>query len=182
MPIPLLRCPCWDFQIVIRSVSYGKDGVCCRDENVWFSILLDAHQAFWRDIQLQQVKPYLTFIGSKPTIITLEQDIKTCLKLKLKNKSTRTTLSNGVLLSWLLTLNVFLTWIYCFYCWFWTSKWRMVMLRVHFNDRYTSDHQKSDKDVFVFTVAFQSILSRATNQFRESLRKRFPWNWALVNK
>ena len=165
MPIPLLRCPCWDFQIVIRSVSYGKDGVCCRDENVWFSILLDAHQAFWRDIQLQQVKPYLTFIGSKPTIITLEQDIKTCLKLKLKNKSTRTTLSNGVLLSWVLTLNVFLTWIYCFYCWFWTSKWRMVMLRVHFNDRYTSDHQK----VWQGRVCFYSSLPEYSEQSYKSI-------------
>ena len=60
----------------------------------------------------------------------------------------------------------------------------MRMLRVHFNNRYTSDHQwlrKPDKDVFIITVAFQSIPKRATNQFREALRKRFPWNLALVN-
>ena len=156
VPIPLLRCPCWDFQIAIWSVLYGKDGVYCRDENiVWFSILLDAHQAFWRDIQLQQVKPYLIFIDSKPTIITLEQDIKTCLKLKLKNKSTRT----------LLTLNVFLTWIYCFYCWLWTSKWRIVMLRVHFNDRYTSDHQK----VWQGRVCFYSSLPEYSEQSYKSI-------------
>ena len=31
-----------------------------------------------------------------------------CLKLKLKNKYTKTTLSNGVMLSLLLSLNVFL--------------------------------------------------------------------------
>ena len=34
---------------------------------------------------------------------------ETCLKLKLKNKSIETTLSNGVLLSLLLSLNVFFT-------------------------------------------------------------------------
>ena len=51
------------------------------------------------------------------------------------------------------------------------------MLRVHFDNRYTSDHQyfkKHDKNAFVFTVALQSIPKRATNQFRESLRKTFP--------
>ena len=59
------------------------------------------------------------------------------------------------------------------------------MLRVHFNNGYTRDHQKfkeSDKEVFVFTVVFQSIPKRATNQPQESLRKRFPWYLALVNK
>ena len=53
----------------------------------------------------------------------------------------------------------------------------MRMLRVHFNNRYTSDHQwlrKPDKDAFIITVAFQSIPKKATNQFREALRKRFP--------
>ena len=34
---------------------------------------------------------------------------ETCLKLKLKNKYTKITLSNGVLLSLLLSLNVFFT-------------------------------------------------------------------------
>ena len=34
---------------------------------------------------------------------------ETCLKLKFKNKYTETTLSNGVLLSLLLSLNVFFT-------------------------------------------------------------------------
>ena len=55
----------------------------------------------------------------------------------------------------------------------------MRMLCVHFNNRYTSDHQyfkKPDMNAFVFTVALQSILKLATNQFRESLRKTFPWN------
>ena len=33
-----------------------------------------------------------------------------CLKLKLKNKYIRMTLSNGVLLSLFITLNIFLTW------------------------------------------------------------------------
>ena len=50
----------------------------------------------------------------------------------------------------------------------------MGMLRVHFNNRYTSDHQqlrKPDKDEFVFTVAFHSISKRTANQFREILRK-----------
>ena len=60
----------------------------------------------------------------------------------------------------------------------------MEMLRVHFNNHYRSDHQyfrKSDKDAFVFTVAFQSISKRTTNQFREFLRKMLPWNLAPVN-
>ena len=51
------------------------------------------------------------------------------------------------------------------------------MLRVHFNNGYTRDHQKfkePDKEVFVFTVAFQSIPKRAAKQLRKSLRKRFP--------
>ena len=50
---------------------------------------------------------------------------------------------------------------------------------MHFNNRYTSDHQqsrKTDKDVFVFTVALQSVQKEATNQFRESPRKRKNYN------
>ena len=39
---------------------------------------------------------------------SLRTRYETCLKLKLKNKYTRTTLPNGVLLSLLLTFNVFL--------------------------------------------------------------------------
>ena len=62
----------------------------------------------------------------------------------------------------------------------------MGMLRVHFhNRRYTSGHQwfkKPNKDAFAFIVAFQSISKSTTNQFRESLRKSFPWNLALVNE
>ena len=61
----------------------------------------------------------------------------------------------------------------------------MGMFRVHFNNGDTSGHQylrKPDKGAFVFAVVFQSILKRATNQFRESERKRFPWNLTLVNK
>ena len=53
----------------------------------------------------------------------------------------------------------------------------MGMFRVHFNNGDTSGHQylrKPDKGAFVFAVVFQSILKRATNQFRESQRKRFP--------
>ena len=52
----------------------------------------------------------------------------------------------------------------------------MEMLRVHFKDRYSSDHQQlrnPGKDAFVFAVAFQNIPKRATNQFRESLKKGF---------
>ena len=51
------------------------------------------------------------------------------------------------------------------------------MLRVLFNNGYTSDNQlfkKSNKDVFIFTVALQSLPKRATNQFWESLNKTFP--------
>ena len=58
------------------------------------------------------------------------------------------------------------------------------MLHVHFNNSHTSDYQllrKPEKDALVFKVAFPSIPKRATNQFRKSLRKRFPWNLALVN-
>ena len=35
--------------------------------------------------------------------------------------------------------------------------------------------------MFILTVAFQSISKRARNQFRESLRKRFPSNLVLAN-
>ena len=42
--------------------------------------------------------------------------------------------------------------------------------------------QKPDKNEFAFIVAFQSILKRATNQNRESPRKRLPLNLVLVNK
>ena len=41
---------------------------------------------------------------------------ETCLKLKLKSKDTEITLSNGVVLSLLLSLSVFFTWFLCFYC------------------------------------------------------------------
>ena len=34
--------------------------------------------------------------------------------------------------------------------------------------------KEPDKEVFVFTVAFQSIPKRAAKQLRKSLRKRFP--------
>ena len=61
----------------------------------------------------------------------------------------------------------------------------IVHMHVHFNNRYTSNHQwigGPGKDVFAFTVAFQSIPKRAINQFQESLRKRFPRNLAPINK
>ena len=44
------------------------------------------------------------------------------------------------------------------------------------------DFEGSDKDAFVFTLAFQSIPKRTTNQFREFLRKMLPRNLAPVNK
>ena len=62
-----------------------------------------------RDFQLQQDKPYLAFTCPKATIKTLRTRSEICLKLKFKNKCTETTLPNRVLLSLLLTLNVFFT-------------------------------------------------------------------------
>ena len=47
----------------------------------------------------------------------------------------------------------------------------------------TSPFSASDlKLAIVFTVAFQNILKRATNQFLESLRKRLLWNLPLAKK
>ena len=48
---------------------------------------------------------YMFKVDNKSTRTKYE----TCLKLKLENKYTRKTLSDGVLLSILLTLNIFLT-------------------------------------------------------------------------
>ena len=121
----------------ILSVSYGKEGVCCRDENiVRSSILFNAYSPFdlISNYNMTNLGTYMLEVDNRNTRTRCE----TCLKLKLKNKFTRTTLSNGVLLSLLLILNAFLT---CFYCWPWTSKWQMGMLRMHFNNCCTSDHQ-----------------------------------------
>ena len=54
------------------------------------------------------------FTCSKLTIETLEQGVK-YVHNKVNNKDTRTTLS-VVLVSLLLTLNIFHTLLYCFYC------------------------------------------------------------------
>ena len=82
-------------------------------------------------------------------------------------------ISHLVLVFLLLTLNIY-------------SNWRMGILPVHhLNNPHASDRQwfkKPDKDAFVFIIAFQSIPKRATNQFRKSLRNKFFWNLALVNK
>ena len=54
----------------------------------------------------------------------------------------------------------------CLYCWLWTSKWWMEMLCVHFNNVYTNDHQwlrTSDKNTFIFTVAFRSFIWNILN-------------------
>ena len=85
-------------------ILYGKEGVSSRDgQFVWFSIFFNAYQAFWCGFQSQQDKPYLAFIcmfkGNNKNIRTRHE---ICLKLKLKNKYTETTLSNGVLMSLLL--------------------------------------------------------------------------------
>ena len=116
IPMPMPICSYRNFQMAVSkfrnpwilSVSYGKDGVSSRDEKfVWFSILFNAYQAFWQDFQFQQDKPYLAFACSKAAIKTTRYEI--CRnwnwKLKLKNKYTETTLSNGVL---------------CLYCYLWT--------------------------------------------------------------
>ena len=60
----------WPFPWIL-SVSYGKEGVSSKDRKfVW-----NTCQAFWRDFQSQQGKPYLAFASSKATIKTLEQKI-----------------------------------------------------------------------------------------------------------
>ena len=80
MPMPIPICQYRDFEVAvfwILSVQYGKEGVSSRDGKfVWFSIFFNAYQAFWRDFQSEQDKPYLSFICSKATIKTLEQDMK----------------------------------------------------------------------------------------------------------
>ena len=80
MPMPIPICQYRDFEVVISLdfVSFvWKEGVSSRDGKfVWFSIFFNAYQAFWRDFQSQQDKPYLTFTCSKATVKTLEQDIK----------------------------------------------------------------------------------------------------------
>ena len=78
MPIPI--CPYRDFQMAVslNFVRFVWKGINSKDEKfVWFSVLFNAYQAFWRDFQLQQDKPYLAFTCSKATIKTLEQDINT---------------------------------------------------------------------------------------------------------
>ena len=73
------------------------------------------------DFSLKHIRPFdETSNYNKKTLLGVylfkvnNKNIRTryeiCLKLNLKNKYTRTTLSNGVLLSLLLSLNVFLTW------------------------------------------------------------------------
>ena len=107
------------------------------------------------------IKTRQTLLGIymfKGTDENIRTRYETCLKLKLKNKYTKTTLSNSVLLSLLLSLNVFLLSSSVFIVDFehLNDGWWLH----DFNNRYTSDHQyfkKPDKDAFVFTVAFQSI-------------------------
>ena len=73
------------------------------------------------DFSLMHIRPFdENFNYNKKTLLgvylfkvnnkNIRTRYETCLKLNLKNKYTRTTLSNGVLLFLLLSLNVFLTW------------------------------------------------------------------------
>ena len=80
MPIPLL-------------VTYWKEGECCRDENVWFSILLNAYQVFWSNSNNSK-RNLLGIYMFKVDNSNIRTRYETCLKFKnLKNKRTRTTLS-----------------------------------------------------------------------------------------
>ena len=93
MPIPILMqvCGCRDFQMTVYLGFFSfvwKEGACCRDENiVWFFILFNAYQAFWRDFQLQKDKRYLEFTCSKLTIKTVEQDTKHVWSWNLKTNT-----------------------------------------------------------------------------------------------
>ena len=63
------------------------------------------------------------------------------------------------------------------FCFFPLPKFQMTIVKY-----LIIDFEGSDKDAFVFTLAFQSIPKRTTNQFREFLRKMLPRNLAPVNK
>ena len=80
MPMPMSICPYQNFQMAVSLdfVSFvWKIRVSSRDEKfVWFSILFNVYQAFWRDYQLEQDKPYLALTCSKATMKTSEQDMK----------------------------------------------------------------------------------------------------------
>ena len=71
MPIPMTMtipmCQYQDFEVAL-----SMDFVSFVWKTVWFSILFNAYQAFWRDFQSQQDKPCLTFTYSKAAIKTLE--------------------------------------------------------------------------------------------------------------
>ena len=71
------------------------------------------YQAFRRDSNHKNTNLFGMFkVDNKNT----RKRCETCLQLKLRNKYTRTALSNSVLLSSLLTLKVLLTWFQCFCC------------------------------------------------------------------
>ena len=80
MPMPMSICPYQNFQMAVSLDFVGfvwKIRVSSRDEKfVWFSILFNVYQAFWRDYQLEQEKPYLALTCSNATMKTSEQDMK----------------------------------------------------------------------------------------------------------
>ena len=109
----LFRCRCkyrythikiskWPFPWIL-SVWYGQEGVSSKDEKfVWYDFSCSLmHIGFWQDVQSHRTTllGIYMFKGNNKNIRTIYE---TCLKLKLKNKYSETTLSNGVLLSLLL--------------------------------------------------------------------------------
>ena len=91
---------------------------------------------------------------------------ETFLKLKLKNKHTRTTLSNGVLLSLLLTFNVFLPGSSVFIVDFkhLNDGWKccLCILTIAAVQVAANVSKSLTRDTFVFIVTFQSISKSAT--------------------
>ena len=69
----------------------------------------NAYHAFWR-VSIYNMTNLIWDLNVQSDKKNTSTKYETCLKLKLKNKYTITTFSNGVLLSLLLTLNVFLSW------------------------------------------------------------------------
>ena len=85
-----------EFVVKLRNCIIFHTFWCISDLLTWFSFTIK--------------KTLLGILVFKVDNKNTRTRYETCLKLKLQNQFTRTTLSNGVLLSLLLNLNVFLTW------------------------------------------------------------------------
>ena len=113
MPMPISICLYRHLQVAVSLdfVSFvWKKRVSSRDEKfVRFSILFDAISGLLTRFPITARQTLLAIYMFKGNNKNIRTSCKTCLMLKLKNKCTETTLSNGVLLSLLFSLNVFFT-------------------------------------------------------------------------